>query len=69
VLPFAGLALLTVAAPSGMALWSLPALISYGAIILGFMGGVQWGLELTQITRDHNLPLGYVASGFGGLLA
>ncbi len=44
VLPFAALALATLLdlslpfAPPGLAL------ISYGAIILSFMGGVQWGL-------------------------
>lgn len=44
VLPFAGLALVLIVGPPE---WRAPAeagLVSYGAIILSFMGGCRWGL-------------------------
>jgi hypothetical protein len=44
----------------------LRALISYGAIILSFMGGVQWGLELTRGDGDG---LGFLASVVPALAA
>lgn len=61
VIPFAALTLLTLA---GSEQWSgidqsrvLQALITYGMIILSFMGGVQWGLEMSR-------PGGNGAAGF-----
>ena len=46
IVPFAGLALLAIAADHETASIAAGALISYGAVILSFMGGVQWGLEM-----------------------
>ena len=48
VMPFAALAVTAISgvpAPAGAA---MAALVGYGAIILSFMGGVLWGLEVSQ---------------------
>jgi hypothetical protein len=61
VLPFAALSALTVidsGAATGIGQGAvLQALITYGMIILSFMGGVQWGLEMSR-------PEGSGAAGF-----
>ena len=44
ILPFVALSCLAIAASADTAEMARHALIVYGAIILGFMGGVQWGL-------------------------
>jgi hypothetical protein len=52
VLPFAGLCLMTLDNGSGAAVRFEPMLISYGAIILSFMGGVHWGLAMIKSTGE-----------------
>lgn len=71
VLPFAALSLLTFADGSP---WfgvdpsrTLQALIIYGMIILSFMGGVQWGLEMTR--PDGDGAKGFAASVIPALIA
>jgi hypothetical protein len=68
VIPFAAFAALVVAGGSGGidATTALRALISYGTIILSFMGGVQWGLELSRGDGDG---LGFLASVIPALIA
>jgi hypothetical protein len=71
VIPFAGLAIMSLA---GGGDWSgldqfraLYALVTYGMIILSFMGGVQWGLEMSR--PDGNGAAGFVASVVPALIA
>ena len=65
VLPFAGCtAILLLGHPASTGVVAT-ALISYGSIILGFMGSVHWGLEMSQ----PRAPLHYVASVVPALLA
>ena len=45
LLPFAGAALLSLAAPAWQE-WALLALRAYGAVILAFLGAVHWGFAL-----------------------
>lgn len=68
VIPFATLAALVIAGGGGGidAPTVLRGLISYGAIILSFMGGVQWGLELT---REGGNGLGFLNSVVPALAA
>lgn len=71
VLPFAALSVLTLADGSQWfgfdPLHTLQALIIYGMIILSFMGGVQWGLEMTR--PDGDGALGFTASVIPALIA
>ena len=46
VIPFAALTLLQVFGPAGLRPAAATALVDYGAIILSFMGGAQWGLAV-----------------------
>lgn len=46
---------------------ALAALITYGMIILSFMGGVQWGLEMSRIGGDDGN--GFAASVVPALVA
>ncbi|MGE0484424.1 MAG: DUF3429 domain-containing protein [Gammaproteobacteria bacterium] len=45
-LPFVALALLMAVGPAGFATSAAPALVAYGAVILSFLGGIQWGLAV-----------------------
>jgi hypothetical protein len=67
VIPFAGL---TAASLAGFPLPApaIPALTAYGAIILSFMGGAQWGLTVATAGLDRRW-LGYVASVLPALAA
>jgi len=68
VIPFA---LLTAASVLDMHLWSLDpamALGAYGACILSFMGGAQWGVLLPQ-EEGHAPFFRYLASVLPALLA
>lgn len=74
-LPFLGLALLAlVAGPLGSATleaWSQVALLSYGAIILSFMGGIHWGWAMAADEPSFaRLGLSVVPAlvGWGGYL-
>ncbi len=71
VIPFAAFAVLTL---TGGAPWSeldqsrvLHALVTYGMIILSFMGGVQWGLEMSR--PEGNGAAGFAASVVPSLIA
>lgn len=69
VAPFAVLAAaLHMAAPDTVTL-AQRALISYGAIILAFMGGVQWGLEMRRPDAERQPGIGYAASVLPALVA
>lgn len=69
VIPFAGLTAFTIFAQPQLAAQSLIALVSYGAIILGFMGGVQWGIEMLS-SKDGARPApGYALSVIPALIA
>lgn len=63
VLPFAALSALTLidsGAATGIGQGAvLQALITYGMIIMSFMGGVQWGLEMTR--GDGKIPMYWVS--------
>ena len=48
VLPFAALAVTAISGVPAPAWSVVAALVGYGAIILSFMGGVLWGLEMSQ---------------------
>ncbi|MET1413304.1 DUF3429 domain-containing protein [Roseibium sp. HPY-6] len=45
-LPFIAAALLTVFGPQSWSAWAAYALAVYGAVILSFLGGIQWGLTM-----------------------
>ncbi len=72
VVPFAGLTALSlgdIGSAEGPSSVVLQALVTYGMIILSFMGGVQWGLEMTGSDgRGHN-ALGFAASVVPALVA
>ncbi|MEL6421109.1 MAG: DUF3429 domain-containing protein [Pseudomonadota bacterium] len=46
VLPFAATALASIVGPEPLASFAGKALLGYGAVILGFMSGVQWGIAM-----------------------
>ena len=48
VIPFAALAAVVVPGAHPYAGAALSALVAYGSVILSFMGGVLWGLEMSQ---------------------
>jgi hypothetical protein len=71
VIPFAALSVSTL---TGGDAWSgvdqsrvLHVLVTYGMIILGFMGGVQWGLEMSR--PEGNSATGFAASVIPALIA
>ena len=69
VLPFA---LLTAAAVLGfdpLSLDARAALLAYGAAILSFLGGVQWGVLLPRSPGEASLPWRYGVSVLPALLA
>ena len=69
VVPLAGLAYLTTVSPPETASSAVQALVSYGEIILGFMGGVQWGLEMVRSEDGKRNAVGYVFSVVPALIA
>lgn len=46
VLPFVAAALIAVFGPQAWSTWAAYALAVYGAVILSFLGGIQWGLTM-----------------------
>ena len=52
LLPFAGTSLGALLLPPPAAHWSLHALITYGAVILSFLGGITWGCCLGGTVLD-----------------
>lgn len=67
VIPFAALAVAAHLAGRGHALLAIQLLIAYGAIILAFMGGAQWGLEMARAPAAGGWA-GYGASVLPALL-
>ena len=65
VIPFAALVVVAVCGAPAYAGAGLAALVGYGAIILSFMGGVLWGLEMSQ-SRSQ---VGYAVSIVPALVA
>lgn len=54
LLPFVGLAALGMSAPGTLRLFWLATLAQYGAVILAFVGALQWGYAVTgQATGVH----------------
>ncbi|GAA0786512.1 DUF3429 domain-containing protein [Roseibium denhamense] len=47
-IPFVGCAVASAAAPDGWQTFFLFALTAYGALILSFLGGIQWGLAISK---------------------
>ena len=62
VVPFVALSCFVAVASVDIAAAARHALVSYGAIILGFMGGVQWGLEMMLPDPTSGNQKGYAAS-------
>jgi Protein of unknown function (DUF3429) len=62
VIPFAGLALVQVLGPVGLRPTAMIALVGYGAIILSFMGGAQWGLSVGRAPVDNGRDVRYAVS-------
>lgn len=52
VLPFATLSIVSVWGDVVMSARAIGALLNYGAVILGFMSGVQWGIAMLARYRD-----------------
>ncbi len=71
VIPFAALTAMTIADGHQWSGWSstdsIKALVTYGAIILSFMGGVQWGLEMARAQGQG--AAGFAASVLPALAA
>ncbi|WFE89618.1 DUF3429 domain-containing protein [Roseibium porphyridii] len=53
-IPFAGLAFLCVFAPESWSNWAAQAIAFYGAVILSFLGGIQWGLAISNTGATDN---------------
>ena len=55
-LPFVALLAVTVFGPAGWTGWAAQVLALYGAVILSFLGGIQWGLAIARAsTSDARL--------------
>lgn len=68
VVPFSGLSAIVVFT-SDLHAMAGKSLVGYGAVILGFMGGVQWGLEMMRPQPASTSIAGYSRSVFPALLA
>ena len=75
LVPFIGCAMVALSVSEPAATFWLQALIAYGAVILSFLGGVHWGLALSDPdAREQNrlrFGLGVLASliGWAALLS
>jgi hypothetical protein len=74
VLPFAALSAALLAGFEPAREFAGRALPAYAAVILGFMGGVQWGLEMSRAAparpgKDASWRGGYIVSVLPALLA
>jgi hypothetical protein len=69
VLPFAALSALAILGPREWTGTASGLLVSYGAIILGFMGGAQWGLEMSTGSSRSAGSNGYAVSVLPALVA
>jgi hypothetical protein len=61
VIPFAFLTLAAVLGLEPLSLDARAALLAYGAAILSFLGGAQWGVLLPRDQEDASLPWRYGA--------
>ncbi|WP_299476163.1 DUF3429 domain-containing protein [uncultured Roseibium sp.] len=52
-LPFVAAALIAVFGPQVWSAWAAYALAVYGAVILSFLGGIQWGLTMGREGRPN----------------
>lgn len=72
VVPFAVTAALSLR-PDAIGGWAIFALLTYGAVILSFLGGIHWGLALARPAPPgyRHLGIGVLPSlaGWVGLLA
>jgi uncharacterized protein DUF3429 len=68
VLPFAFLAAVVVFQIKLPAIEARALLVDYGAVILSFMGGVQWGLAMMRSHKDGIGGQGYAISVLPALL-
>lgn len=74
VVPFALLSLAAVLGSPQVAANAIGTLIVYGAVILSFMGGAQWGLEMAKPAspddgqRDYALSVLPALAGFAAAL-
>lgn len=57
LIPFAAAGLFSVTGDAVVAPRGLLALVSYGAIILGFLGGVHWGFAMPVMPGARPMPL------------
>ncbi len=69
VTPFAGFAMAIAAGWPLAATTGLRSLVFYGAVILSFMGGVQWGLALRPAADRANLSSRLVISVLPAIVA
>ncbi|WP_051645060.1 DUF3429 domain-containing protein [Labrenzia sp. DG1229] len=74
VVPFLACALLALLGPQPGASWAAQVLVCYGAVILSFLGGIQWGLATGSadptdvLTRRLGLSVVPSLVGWGALL-
>ena len=54
VLPFAGISVATLFANDGLKGQLLFGLMTYGAVILSFLGGIHWGLAIGAVPQTDN---------------
>ena len=69
VLPFAGICLALSFAEPSIAAFAQEVLVPYGAIILTFMGGVHWGLQMVRESSDRSLYTTGIAPSLFAVLA
>lgn len=75
LIPFVALPALAIANPDvPVPAWlgahlTIPALLLYAAVILSFMGGVQWGLAMSSPRAGPSMVRRYVASVLPAILA
>jgi hypothetical protein len=63
LLPFLGTGYVSLSTPDPRATQALIALIAYGAVILAFLGGVQWGFVLQPTAAQQSQDVADGASG------
>lgn len=74
VVPFLACALLALLGPEPGASWAVQVMVCYGAVILSFLGGIQWGLATGSadptdvLTRRLGLSVLPSLVGWGALL-
>jgi hypothetical protein len=56
LIPFVAMALMIISGTTTLPINPVSALISYGAVILSFLGGIYWGLALAPPIQSGSLP-------------